>query len=103
MRLRVLFQFLKLNRKLPKKTSNMELYTIWWQPQLQLAFAGQCPFVNIAGGTYVSPVGEWTNGYYWLEQELTQSQFLQVEACAYNYVCIDVRPGTRPPGSPHGK
>lgn len=103
MRLKVLFQFLSLNKNLPKKTSSMELYTIWWQPQLQLAFASQCPFVNIAGGTYVSPVGEWTNGYYWVEQNLTTSQFLQVDTAANNFICIDVRPGHKPPGSPHGR
>lgn len=81
----------------------MELYTIWWQPQMQSAFAAQCPFVNIAGGTYEGPIGEWSNGYYWVEQQLTPSQFGQVDAAAINHVCIDVRPGTRPSGSPHGK
>lgn len=101
MKLRVIFDVIRLNLKLPK--NNMELYTIWWQPQLQSAFVGQCPFVNVGLGTYVGPTAEWANGYYWLEQQLNNNQFGQVDASANQHVCIDIRPGTRPPGSPHGR
>lgn len=100
MRLRVLFQFLSLNKKLPKKMTN---YSIYWQPQLTANFAAQCPFLNLNSPDFFPPIAEWANGYCVKEFDLTPAQFSIVDNQANMHVCIDVRPSPRPSGSPHGR
>lgn len=100
MRLKVLFQYIALNFKLPKK---MTEYSIYWQPQLTANFASQCPFLNLNNPDFFPPIAEWANGYCVKEFMLTEVQYNAVFQAAVDRTCIDVRPSPRPAGSPHGK
>ncbi len=100
-KIRITLQVILLNRKLPNIV-NMN-YDIYWLPLQQAGFATACPFVNILGGTYVAPSFDWPNGYFWVAQSLSTVEYDDVNINADNHVCLDIRPATTPPGSPHGR
>lgn len=98
--IRITWQQVLMILKLEK---SMIKYSIWWQPQNQIAFNNVCPFVDVASGLFYPATPEWPNGFFYLEQDLNGNQFGQVDTAANNHVCIDIKPSPQPPGNPNGR
>lgn len=79
------------------------LHTIWWTPEQEYDFAQQFPELDQENAETVLDDPLWPDGYNWVEQELTNEEFTIVDGLANNHVCIDIKPGPRPPGSPLGR
>lgn len=76
---------------------------IWYTPAQQSGLSSAAPFLNMGTAQFEGPDANWPDGWYRLDQPLTQLQFDQVDALANSHVCIDCKRGPYPPGSPTGR
>lgn len=81
----------------------MSQFVIYWQPQNEEAFVNAFPQLNVAASTIEPADQNWSNGYKWVEQPLSPSEFNIVDVLANAFVAIDVKPSPRPPYSPTGR
>lgn len=76
---------------------------IWYTPAQQAPLVIAAPFLNVGSAQYEGPDANWPNGWYRLEQILSQEQFDLVDSLANSNVCINCKRGPYPPGSPTGR
>lgn len=81
----------------------MAQFVIWWKPSKEQDFSTLFPELDIANSNQEEGIPEFPEGFKWVEQELSNEQFMIVDTLANNHVCIDVKPSPHPPYSPTGR
>lgn len=76
-------------------------YSIYWLQANEQTLITEAPFLNIAGAEFIDndPVN-WPNGYKVVDQDLSGSEWSELDDLADLGTLINIYPTPRPPYSP---